>query len=312
VQQGSIKLDLHRRDFTINTLALRLDGRHYGELHDYWGGLADIRHGLVRVLHSLSFVDDPTRILRAVRFEQRFGFQIEERTQELLEEAKSLINRVSGDRIRHELDYIIDEEHCDRMLTRLNELNLLGAIHSELRWDEWLGDRLIAVGNSKPGREWSPLDELDENSLKRDLVYILWLLRLSDIDAKRITVRLKLSAELAKSIKSARMLWRDLPSFIGLPPSEITNKLDEVPLLAMYATFIASENEKILEILDRYVNQWRHVQPTFSGHELRRRGLDPGPSYRLILESLRDAWLDSKIQSAEDEVALLDKLLKQE
>jgi tRNA nucleotidyltransferase (CCA-adding enzyme) len=84
VERGSIKLDLHRRDFTINTMALRLDGYHYGELHDYWGGLNDLHNGLVRVLHSLSFVDDPTRMLRAVRFEQRFGFTIEERTLELL------------------------------------------------------------------------------------------------------------------------------------------------------------------------------------------------------------------------------------
>ncbi|HSF82797.1 MAG TPA: CBS domain-containing protein, partial [Anaerolineales bacterium] len=110
VQRGSIKLDLHRRDFTINTLALRLDGNHYGELHDYWGGLTDLRQGLVRVLHSLSFVDDPTRILRAVRFEQRFDFSIEERTLQLMDEAVSLLDRVSGDRIRHELDHILIEE----------------------------------------------------------------------------------------------------------------------------------------------------------------------------------------------------------
>jgi tRNA nucleotidyltransferase (CCA-adding enzyme) len=111
VERGSIKLDLHRRDFTINTMALRLDGYHYGELHDYWGGLNDLRNGLVRVLHSLSFVDDPTRMLRAVRFEQRFGFKIEERTLELLKEAITLIARVSGDRVRHELDHIIEEKH---------------------------------------------------------------------------------------------------------------------------------------------------------------------------------------------------------
>ena len=110
VERGSIKLDLHRRDFTINTLALRLDGHHYGELHDYWGGLSDIRHGMVRVLHSLSFIDDPTRILRAVRFEQRFAFEIERRTRDLLMEGRSLINKVSGDRLRHELDHILSEQ----------------------------------------------------------------------------------------------------------------------------------------------------------------------------------------------------------
>ena len=101
VERGSIKLDLHRRDFTINTLAMRLDGNHYGELHDYWGGLADLHTGLVRVLHSLSFVDDPTRILRAIRFEQRFGYKIGDRTLELLTAALPLLDRVSGDRLRH-------------------------------------------------------------------------------------------------------------------------------------------------------------------------------------------------------------------
>jgi tRNA nucleotidyltransferase (CCA-adding enzyme) len=91
VERSNIKLDLHRRDFTINTMALRLDGRHYGELYDYWGGEKDLRKGLVKVLHSLSFVDDPTRMLRAVRFEQRFGFQIEARTVKLMEEARGLL-----------------------------------------------------------------------------------------------------------------------------------------------------------------------------------------------------------------------------
>src|SRR4030066_1426578 len=136
VERGSIKLDLHRRDFTINTLALRLDGSHYGELYDYWGGVNDLREGLVRVLHTLSFVDDPTRMLRAVRFEQRFVFRIEKRTEELLIEARSLVGQVSGGRIRHELDHILDEDQRVSMLERLSELDLLSEIHPALVWGE--------------------------------------------------------------------------------------------------------------------------------------------------------------------------------
>ncbi len=140
---------MHRRDFTINTLALRLDGHHYGELHDYWGGLNDLRLGVLRCLHSLSFVDDPTRMLRAVRFEQRFGFKIEERTLQLLKEAKPLIERVSGDRIRHELDHILDEQQAEQMLTRLDELGLLSAIHPDLTWEDWIRSRFeIIAGTS--------------------------------------------------------------------------------------------------------------------------------------------------------------------
>ena len=142
VERGSIKLDLHRRDFTINTLALRLDGHHYGDLYDYWGGLDDLRKGKIRVLHSISFVDDPTRMLRAVRFEQRFGFRIEDRTLQLLCEALPLMNRVSGDRIRHELDHILDEDNAVQMLARLDDLSLLAAIHPDLVWDEWINDKI--------------------------------------------------------------------------------------------------------------------------------------------------------------------------
>jgi len=104
VKKGSIKLDLHRRDFTINTMAVRLDSSHFGDVYDHWGGLNDLTQKKVRVLHSLSFVDDPTRMLRAIRFEQRFRFDIEKRTLELFREATPLLGEVSGDRIRHEFD----------------------------------------------------------------------------------------------------------------------------------------------------------------------------------------------------------------
>src|SRR5690606_37682656 len=102
VERGSIKLDLHRRDFTINTLAIRLDGAYLGQLLDFYGGMRDLERGLIRALHSLSFIDDPTRILRAVRLEQRLGFQIEPRTRELIADALPMLDRVTGDRIRHE------------------------------------------------------------------------------------------------------------------------------------------------------------------------------------------------------------------
>src|SRR5690606_10586002 len=119
VEDSSIKLDLHRRDFTINTLALCLNPDRWGELLDFYGGLDDLEQGVIRVLHSLSFVDDPTRILRAVRYEQRFGFQIEPRTLELMLDAVELLDRVTPARIRHELERILQEEQPEKALSRL-------------------------------------------------------------------------------------------------------------------------------------------------------------------------------------------------
>ncbi|MBC7223147.1 MAG: CBS domain-containing protein, partial [Anaerolineae bacterium] len=103
VERSSIRQDLHRRDFTINTLAIALAPDRFGELLDFYGGHQDLRRGIIRVLHSLSFVEDPTRMLRAVRLEQRLGFRIEERTAELIENARDLLRRTTGERIRHEL-----------------------------------------------------------------------------------------------------------------------------------------------------------------------------------------------------------------
>jgi tRNA nucleotidyltransferase (CCA-adding enzyme) len=133
VEQGSIKLDLHRRDFTINTLAVALTPDRWGDLLDFYGGLSDLQTGQVRVLHSLSFVDDPTRILRAVRYEQRFDFGIESRTQEHLLDAAPLLERVTGARIRQELDRIFQEARPEDVILRLDELGILEQIHPELR-----------------------------------------------------------------------------------------------------------------------------------------------------------------------------------
>ncbi|MBI3738423.1 MAG: CCA tRNA nucleotidyltransferase, partial [Chloroflexi bacterium] len=106
VKMGSLADDIRRRDFTINTLALRLDGDHFGELRDDLGGLADLQKGVVRVLHPRSFIDDPTRMYRAVRYEQRHGFTIAKETLDLIPEAWPLVEKLSAQRIRHELDLI--------------------------------------------------------------------------------------------------------------------------------------------------------------------------------------------------------------
>lgn len=308
VQRGSIKLDLHRRDFTINTIALRLDGNHYGELHDYWGGLTDLRQGSVRVLHSLSFVDDPTRILRAIRFEQRFKFSIESRTLQLMQEAVSLLDRVSGDRIRHELDHIFMEEQVARILERLDQLDLLKAIHTELYWDEWLHEKITAIVAQKPSDYW---DDLETNSLflRRDLIYILWLIRLSFGDAQSVVSRLRLSANLAKNVSSARNLYINIENLVDTPPSEVVNRLEDFSQLTLYATYLAHDSQEVRVLIEQYVSQWRYVSPSIDGHDLRVRGIPPGPIYKLILEQLRHGWLDGRIHNSEQENELIEKII---
>ena len=308
VERGSIKLDLHRRDFTINTLALRLDGVHYGELHDYWGGLTDLRNGVVRVLHSLSFVDDPTRILRAVRFEQRFGFRIESRTLDLLVEAIPLLDRVSGDRIRHEINVILTEENVIHMFERLDELGLIKAIHPELSWDDWLKDRMRFSLEVVPDPGWK-FNRNEMQSLHRDCIYALLVIRLSLENAQSVINRLKLSAGLMKIVMDASRLWRDIPTLANALPSQIVARLDGLPSKSIYSVYLACDQDNLKKKLYSFITEWKDVLPTIDGNELRRQGVPPGPVYRDILKRLRDAWLDGEVSNVDEENRVLKEFL---
>jgi tRNA nucleotidyltransferase (CCA-adding enzyme) len=314
VERGSIKLDLHRRDFTINTLALRLDGRHYGELHDYWGGHDDLRRGLMRVLHSLSFVDDPTRILRAVRFEQRFGFAIEPRSLDLLRaalvepaEGNALLDQVSGDRIRHELENILNESEFDAILTRLDDLGVLRAIHPDLAWDPDAYARLRRI--EPPAPEWGLEPDFKSAPLVRALGYALWLLPLTPVQIHAVCERLHMPQYLQTLLEATCELAQRFKADPQASPSLLVGPLDEAPAPARYAVYLASDDPHIREAMSAYIHQWQHMQPGTTGHDLRARGVSPGPVYKQILTMLRAAWLDGEISTPDDERALLDELL---
>ena len=318
VERGSIKLDLHRRDFTINTLALRLDGLHFGELHDYWGGYNDLRQGVIRVLHSVSFVDDPTRMLRAARFEQRFGFQIAVRTRELIEAAlvpqdntgTTLLDRVSGDRIRHELDHVLDEPKAAAILSRMDALGLLKAIHPALPWHENLVTAIATLPEHIPGPEWGIGNEVKGNPTPRALAYLLWLIELSPAEIGPVAERLKLSQSLETILFAARHLREELPDISTHPPSLITARLDRVHTLGLYTCFLVSKEQTVRACLYQYVTQWRHIHPYTDGNTLQGLGLRPSPVFADILLALRAAWLDGHITSREEEEQLTFQLIE--
>jgi len=308
VERGSIKLDLHRRDFTINTLAIRLDGRHYGELHDYWGGLDDLQEGLVRVLHSLSFVDDPTRILRAVRFEQRFSFRIEDRTMQLLLEARTLIDRLSGDRIRNELNHILANVYTPQILSRLHKLGLLSSINSGLTWDEWLAELIGDLHTIELTGEWGLTGEPSQT--KRELSYILWMIRLPTDLIRQLISRLKLSVDLSKEILSASQMWREQELLAESSPSEIVARLEDIPPISCYAFYLAVPDAELRDKLLSYVTDWKNVQPSIDGNILRTLGLPPGPIYKNVLDRIRAAKIEGRIESLEDEKNIVKEYLR--
>ncbi|MCI0554477.1 MAG: CCA tRNA nucleotidyltransferase [Anaerolineae bacterium] len=309
VERSTIDDDLRRRDFTINAMALRLDGNHYGELIDPLGGEADLERGTIRVIHPKSFIDDPTRIYRAVRYEGRYGFQIEDDTLALIPDARSIIAELSAERIRHELDLILAEPNAASMLARLTELDLLKPIHPVLFFDESANSRLANIGSFRALRRISPwnLDRGEGN--KRVLGWLLWLMSLSHNDIGSLNLRLQFTSDFLASLFATSTMFSTLSSFADITPSQCVERLSLYPLNAVEAVYFIAPDEKIKDVFFKYLAEWRHVKPHITGDDLRERGLEPGPRYAEILRRLRAAWLDGEIKSTEQESKLLDKLL---
>ncbi len=303
VMKGSIGDDLHRRDFTINTLALSLDKDHFGELLDEFAGTNDLQHGLVRVLHQHSFMDDPTRMYRAVRYEQRYDFKIAEETQALIPAARKLIEKLSAQRIRHELDLILDERNAALMLARLDELDLLKPIHPSLRWEQTSQKRFESASDFPLGFSSSGLSNI------RDLRWLLWLMTLSNKEIVSLNKRLHFTAPLMESLLASSKLFVDLSAFSKFKPSQCVERFDKFPLQAIYAASVAARRGKPRQALEKYLMEWRHIKPKTTGNDLKKLGLEPSPKYRSILRKLRDAWLDGEVKNANEEKNLLKKIL---
>jgi len=308
VQPGSIKLDLHRRDFSINTLAIRLDGAHYGQLLDPWGGGRDLRLRQIRALHSISFIDDPTRMLRAVRLEHRLGFEIEPRTLELLEQALPLLQRVSGERLRSEMELVLDEPNRAAMLRRLEDLGLLRAIHPGLTWDAWLESRFDLARTFQAPDTW----RLASVPPPDVLLFLLWAVRLTPDQAAGLGDRLRLPHSTINSMRSAAELWRDRMVWAQAErPSRRVRRLDPHPEAALLAAWIAlADDAEARRSLDDYLGRLRFVHPRVDGEALRALGLPPGPLYGRLLTELREAWLDGEIQTESEERQRLNSLLE--
>lgn len=307
VARGSIKLDLHRRDFTINTLALRLDGNRYGQLQDYWGGGVDLKNRLIRVLHSLSFVDDPTRMLRAVRLEQRLGFKIEERTLELLKDATPLLDRVSGDRIRSELDLIFAEGERSAIMRQLNVLGLLGAIQPYLMWGERAEGRWADLAAFTVPAAWGTHDAFEPATQ----FYALWLIDLPSNEAEAVLDRLHAPGWMKREILDAIRVDQELAKLDRqASPSQATEVLEDIPDASLMTVWLAAnERPWVRTWVEQFLTTWRHVRPRADGHRLRQMGLPPGPTYAEILRKLRAGWLDGNVRNDEEEDQMLQALL---
>jgi len=318
VERSSIKKDLYRRDFTINTLAIRLNANRFGELLDFYGGQRDLTERTIRVLHGLSFVEDPTRIFRAVRFEHRFGFRLGKETLALIKGAvkMNLFDRLSGSRLREEIILLLSEEEPRRVIGRLNELGLLQFLHRDLKYTSRLDALLKGV---EKVLDWYKVASLNwpgagHHKAEPWHVYFMALMEVLPAGAVGETVkRLHVPERIARQIRTGHgatgRLYRRLAGRTAPRPADIYHALhglsDDTVLLLM----ASAKSDAVIRRLSAYLAIYRHVKPSLTGMDLKEMGLKPGPQFKKLLERLLEARMNGEVTSKEEECELIKQLV---
>ncbi len=308
VEVSSLKMDLYRRDFTVNTLAVKLNKRDYGSLVDYFGAQRDIREKVIRVLHNLSFVEDPTRVLRAIRFEQRFGFKIGKLTLALMKNAVAIdcFKGLSGRRLFLELKLLLMEPEPLKAIERMDEFSLLQVLSSEIDLTPELKNLLEEIPGilswfdllylEEPYQAWKVYflaltSSLDADSLQRTAER----LQMEDLDGRRmISQRLDVDAILDQLYKGRGKSNYALYKLLSQYDTEI--------LLYVMAK---ANNRTIKRLVSTYFTKLKGAESLLKGRDLKLMGFEPGPLFREILGGLLEARLDNLVATREDEIALV-------
>ncbi len=316
VERASLRHDLYRRDFTINTLALCLNRQRFGRLLDYFGGQKDLQERLVRVLHNLSFVEDPTRAFRAVRFEQRLGFQLDPHTEGLLRSAvrAGLVERVGGKRLLGELIHIFKEQEPTPAVNRMAQLGLLPCIHPGLGFG---ADTERLFGEVERVLAWYQLLYLDVAIES----WAVWFLAFTDrLDSPRyldICQRLAMPARLMarifgqrhQSLKRLQHLRQALTRGQVVKNSQLYSWLHGIPVELLLYGLARSGREDSRRLVSLYLTRLTTVRCQLSGTVLQSLGALPGPAIRCLKERLLAARLDGEISSRDEELALAQRLI---
>ncbi len=291
VKPGTIVEDLKRRDFSINAMAVRLSPGRFGELFDPLGGREDLDRQLVRVLHERSFIDDATRILRGIRYEQRLDFRFEEGTERLLRRDVGMLHTISGDRLRHELERTLAEDEPEKALRRAGELGVLRELHPALHGDDWLARmfRRARRGKAKPSAE---------------LYLCLLCYRLDEPEAEEFLKRLNFPAGVSRAVMDTVRLRQKKGGLSGedMRPSAVYELLRSYDSTAIRANLLAAESPAVKRHLQLYLSRLRYVRTLLDGVDLAALGIPLGPAIGQALTALRTARLDGEVRTRKDEV----------
>ena len=312
VELSSIKLDLWRRDFTINAMAIHLNPEHFGTLIDFFNSQNDLKQKTIKVMHNLSFVEDPSRIFRAVRFEKRMGFEIAPHTRRLIANAVNmkLFGKVNDTRFFGELKSILSEENPLPALERLAEFDLFQFLWPDLQPHCKFDRRLHhLISQARDAISWFKLLYLDE-SCQNWMVYLLAIMSRSD---REVLAGFCRRFEETPRTTDFLLEQRDLAEEAGHrlaregrhANSRIVELLSEVRIEGLLYLMAAARRTHVKKAVSFYLTTLRQVEPALSGNDLIKMGYAPSPQFKKILTSLKAARLDGLVRDKKEEIAFL-------
>jgi tRNA nucleotidyltransferase (CCA-adding enzyme) len=310
VETSSIKKDLYRRDFTINTLAVKLNPNDFGNLLDFFGGQRDLREKTIRVLHNLSFVEDPTRAFRAVRFSERFGFKISKHTENLIKSTieMNLFDKLSGPRLYEELLLSFKETDPIRTLKRVSEFALLRVICQNLVFTEALEATVRSMHETLSWFNLLFLEEKPETGVLY-LMALLSALKEEDMIAtmERLSPSPRVKDMILRGIASAREALRKLPV---RDPAEIYRLLHGLKLEVILFAMALSHDRQKQKAISRYLTELRNIKTVLTGEDFKKMRIAPGPLYSKLFRELLDEKMRGHVKSREDEAKFVTNLIQ--
>ncbi|MFH1398158.1 MAG: hypothetical protein ABIH27_06395 [Candidatus Omnitrophota bacterium] len=313
VSFGLLKDDLFRRDFTINAMAISISNASFGRFIDLFNGKSDLANKKIRVLHNLSFVDDPTRILRAVRFEQRYGFRLEAATLFLLKEAsrQGRLEKIQPQRVRDEIILILKEKNPIKALKRLGELSGLGFINRDLSLSR---KRLSLLKESR--LEIKRFNRLFPNHRRLDnwVIYLMALLDGQKVpEIKKVLEKFVFAGGIEKRVLTYIKSGDKVSRVINKPRiklSRVYNLLE--PLSYEVIILIRSKSLRLYarKEIDKFFKLSGCVRLHISGHDLNALGIKSGPRYQEILRKVLNARIENRVNTKDEELVLARKLAK--
>jgi tRNA nucleotidyltransferase (CCA-adding enzyme) len=308
VEYSSIKQDLYRRDFTMNTLAVRLNRPVFGQMIDFYGAQRDIKERVIRVLHSLSFVEDPSRILRATRFERRFGFIIGRHTLNLIRNAVrlDLIGRLPKPRLFGELELILKEEDPTAILRRLAEFNIGPSLHPRILLDR---KHLELLGETAEILVWFSLLFLEEKVEKWGVLFLALLDPLPPEEARKFTAELGVGRRAREWMYIAKFeaeeSIRNLLSSRAVSRKMIFDCFSAMPNEVILYMMAKSKHPDIKRYISLYFTQLKNVRPLVTGKDLMELGYLPGPGFKRIFDEILERKFTGELKTKDAETSFV-------